>query len=166
MLKLTYCLFCNSSKYVKGNTSFNKNNNNNNSENHHRRNVIIPSSIYFHFIIITCFYSSSSSSSNSDNSSSINSSCRESNSDHHHHPVMQLSLLRRARRRADSSLSHIVSVKNSVIEDGDGAIYMRSLASSRCYIWLTWRKKPISVQCSWTEIYFNYSINLLIKSRC
>ena len=37
-------------------------------------------------------------------------------------------------RRAESSRSHIDNIKNSAISVVAGAIYMRSLASSRCYI--------------------------------
>ena len=37
-------------------------------------------------------------------------------------------------RRAESSWSHIDNIKNSAISVVAGAIYIRSLASSRCYI--------------------------------
>ena len=40
-------------------------------------------------------------------------------------------------RRAESSRSHIDNIKNSAISVAAGAIYMRSLASSRCYISFT-----------------------------
>ena len=97
-----------------------------------------PSSIYFISYILLFLLMVLKITTNTDKHFPT-SLCRESNSDHVASSPVSSSLPLHHARRAESSLSHnhIDNIKNSAISVIAGAIYMRSLASSRCYIWFT-----------------------------